>query len=188
MDATSSTSRIRTTTRITVLLALLVVALTIAVIALAIAVTTKRTETVLVPTLTSEMRIVSGTPSAEYMEAMTRDVAALMLNRHPNNTDYFRDNILRLVHASVYARIERELAAQRQERVRTRTSTVFHPVSIYVAPEDGYSEITGILRTYVGPEQVSENTQTYAASWIVEGLSVRLADFSQVDRADSRAQ
>ncbi|WP_271187878.1 TraE/TraK family type IV conjugative transfer system protein [Maricaulis virginensis] len=188
MDIGEATGRVRSISRVTAMLACLCLALTVAVIALALSVMAKRGEVVLVPTLSSELRMISGTPSAEYMEAMTRDVAALMLNRHPNNTEYFRENILRMVHASVYAQIERELDAARQERVRTRTSTVFHPVSIYVDPEDRYSEITGILRTYVGPEQVGEETKTFAVRWIVEGLTVRLADFSEIERANSRAR
>jgi|TARA_R110002049_G_scaffold308941_1_gene515063 conjugal transfer pilus assembly protein TraE len=188
MDLTSATGRVRSISRVTVILTLFAGALAVTCTVLGVVVLNQRSEVVLVPTLTTEMTISSGTPSGAYLEAMTRDVAGLFLNRHPHNTDYFRENILRIVHSSVYAELQRDLAVQREERVRTRTSTVFHPLSIYVDPEDHYSEITGIVKTYVGSNQVSEETKVFAATWIVEGLSVRLADFSEIDNANSRAR
>lgn len=147
-----------------------------------------RTEVVLVPTMVGDMSITTGRPSAEYLESMTRDVASLFLNRHPNNTDYFQENILRVVDASVYSQMERELAASRQERIRTRTSTVFHPLSIYVDPDEAYTEIHGQLRTYVGPQEVEQAEKTFAARWTVSGLTVRLLEFVEIEPSNSRAR
>jgi conjugal transfer pilus assembly protein TraE len=188
MTPETATTKVRSISRITVLLAGVACALALSNVIMATLVMRQRTEAVLVPTMTSDMSLMSGAPSGPYMEMLTRDVASLFLNRHPNNTDYFQENVLRIVDSSVYAEMEQELRAMREERIHTRTSTVFHPIEIFTDPTEGYSEITGVLQTRVGDQQVAEDTRTYAARWNIEGLSVRLLDFAEIDRDDSRAR
>lgn len=188
MKPENASNKVRSISRITVLLAGVSCALALSNVIMAGLVMRQRTEAVLIPTMTSDMSLMSGAPSGHYMEMVTRDVASLFLNRHPNNTEYFQENVLRLVHSSVYAEMEQDLRTMREERVHTRTSTVFHPIEIFVDPSEGYSEIIGVLQTRVGDQQVSEETRVYAARWAIEGLSVRLLDFSEIDREDSRAR
>ena len=182
MSPESASNKVRSISRITVLVAS---ALALSNVIMASLVMRQRTEAVLIPTMTSDMALMSGAPSGQYMEMLTRDIASLFLNRHPNNTEYFQENVLRVVHSSVYAEMEQQLRAK---RIHTRTSTVFHPIELFVDPSEGYSEITGVLQTRVGDQQVSEETRTYAARWHIEGLTVRLLDFSEIDREDSRAR
>tara|TARA_R110000744_G_scaffold91550_3_gene177585 strand:- start:14552 stop:15136 length:585 start_codon:yes stop_codon:yes gene_type:complete len=188
MSPESASNKVRSISRITVLLAGVASALALSNVIMASLVMRQRTEAVLIPTMTSDMALMSGAPSGQYMEMLTRDIASLFLNRHPNNTEYFQENVLRVVHSSVYAEMEQQLRAMREERIHTRTSTVFHPIELFVDPSEGYSEITGVLQTRVGDQQVSEETRTYAARWHIEGLTVRLLDFSEIDREDSRAR
>jgi conjugal transfer pilus assembly protein TraE len=158
----------------------------VAVGSMALALSSKRQEIVLVPTLPSEMNLGTGATQPEYMELLTRDTAALFLNRHPNNTEYFEETLLRLVHPSAYPEISTEIERDRAERIQTQTSTVFLPLEVYVEPSGNYSEIIGRYQTYVGNEMISQDTKVFAMRWQARGLSVRLVDFAEIEVRERR--
>lgn len=186
MTPTAASTKLHATNRIAAILAAVTVALAITVIVLAVMLTRQKQEMVLVPTLQGEATIITGTASNEYLQALTRDAAALFLNRHPNNSNYFRQNLLRMVDGTVFGEMEAQLLAERNSRIKTKTSTVFHPSEIYVSPEGDYSEIGGIVQTFVASQMVSEETKVFAARWRVQGLQVRLLDFSEIERSRAR--
>src|SRR3546814_5453769 len=61
---------------------------------------------VLQPVLTRQLELSSAGVSREYLELVTRDAAVMMLNRSPQNLDYWMDSVLKIVHPSAYGRSE----------------------------------------------------------------------------------
>ena len=66
-------------------------------------------EIVLQPVLTRQLELSSAGVSREYLELVTRDAAVMMLNRSPQNLDYWMDSVLKIVHPSAYGRIKGDL-------------------------------------------------------------------------------
>lgn len=187
MNQENLSVKLKASQRMNAVLGSMVLGLGVAVSVLGVTAANKQSEVVLVPTLASELAVREGAASREYLEQMTRDVASLFLNRTPHNTEYFEDTLLRLVDPRVYASMQAELEDARAERVETRTSTVFHPIELYVEPDRGYSEIVGEVQTFVGDERISKETKTFAATWAVNGLTVRLHEFVEIDPSERRA-
>ncbi|MFC4726343.1 TraE/TraK family type IV conjugative transfer system protein (plasmid) [Glycocaulis abyssi] len=186
MKQEAAAKKLRSMTRQLVVSSVLVGALAVGNGMMALALMNTRQDVILVPTLTSDMHVSSGTVSREYLEQVTRDVAGLFLNRHPRNRAYFERAVLRLVHSSVYGDMERRLNEERVNRIETNTSTVFHPVELYTESSQSYSEIHGVLETYVGDERISRENAVFAAEWRLDGLSLRLIEFARIDARDSR--
>lgn len=188
MTPESAAGKVQERGRVVAVLALVIVFLAVSNAILGVVVFRKQPTVVLVPTLTGEGGVREGRPTAEYLEMLTRDVAWLFLNRHPYNKSYFEESLLRIVDAEVFSEISQQLKAQREERFRTNTSTAFDPIDIFVDPAMGYGEITGILRTFVGRELVSETTRTYAARFATRGVATRLLDFSEIDISQAKGR
>src|SRR3546814_17976741 len=74
-----------------------------------IAASARDREIVLQPVLTRQIEISSAGVSREYLELVTRDASVMMLNRSPQNLDYWMESVLRLVHPSAYWRIRGNL-------------------------------------------------------------------------------
>src|SRR3546814_11461700 len=66
-------------------------------------------EIVLQPVRTRQIEISSAGVSREYLELVTRDASVMMLNRSPQNLDYWMESVLRIVHPSAYGRIKGDL-------------------------------------------------------------------------------
>src|SRR3546814_1446506 len=56
-----------------------------------------------------QIEISSAGVSREYLELVTRDASVMMLNRSPQNLDYWMESVLRIVHPSAYGRIKGDL-------------------------------------------------------------------------------
>lgn len=187
MDTTHAYSRLRAALRQRNVLAVAALALTLTTALSSYALASRTERIVLVPTLHSDTALSSQTPSPDYLEAVTRDVANLFLNRHPNNLSYFRDNILRLAHPSSHGEIEAALMSTERRLIATKSSTVFFPTEIYVDLEGLYSEIKGELQTYLGPERTATERKVFAADWRFQSMRLWLEDFYPIDSADSRS-
>ncbi len=146
------------------------------------------THVILTPTLSSDTEIQYQTPSAHYLEQVTRDVASLFLNRHPQSLDYFRKNILRMTHPSAHGDIEVALLDTQRKYIATKTSTVFYPSEIYVDPKKLYSEIKGELHTFLGSDLISNEEATYGANWHYNALRLQLMSFYQLDEKETQSK
>ena len=147
----------------------------------------KNTRVILTPTLSSDTEITYRTPSSQYLEQVTRDVSTLFLNRHPQNLDYFRKNILRMTHPSAHGDIEVALLDTQRKYIATKTSTVFYPSEIYVDPNKLYSEIKGELHTFLGSELISNEKSAYGADWHYSAMRLQLLSFYQIDENEAQA-
>ena len=66
-------------------------------------------EIVLQPVLTNPMTLSSSGVSREYLEAVTRDVAVLTLNRTPQSLEYWMKAVLEVVHPAAYGKVKGDL-------------------------------------------------------------------------------
>ena len=118
----------------------------------------RTTETILIPTQLAETAIRDGSVSDDYLIGITRDVATLMLNRHPHDTDYFRESVLRIVEPRHHGALEASMAAdERLNRYKSGERT-FHPTDLCrVRTPDGQlvTEIVGRLNTYLNDRKVA---------------------------------
>ena len=172
--------------RLFILTVALLCASTLSNVVLGFAVSARKESVILVPTLPSELRVGSGSVQAEYIEMLTRDTAYLILNRHPNNTEYFEQALLQIVDPGRYAQVEAQLQADRENRIETATSPSFMPIEIYVDPSGDYSEIVGRHFTYVDQELIASETKVFAARWVRQGMSVKLADFAEIEMRERK--
>lgn len=140
----------------------------------------KDREVVLVPALSDRMAITSGTVSKDYLEAVTRDVALVILNRSPTALDYWKSNILRVTHPSAHGEVNRELVRLIDELRHSDVTQAFAMTGLRVDPERLVSEVDGVVTTYVGSKVISSQKRTFRFRWKYEGVSLALLGFEML--------
>ena len=188
MDTKNTYARLSSTTRQRNVLIAVNLVLVIGITLQSGALLNRDTHVILTPTLSSETEIKYRTPSSHYLEQVTRDVATLFLNRHPQNLDYFRKNILRMTHPSAHGDIEVALLDTQRQYIATKTSTVFYPSEIYVDPYKLYSEIQGELHTFLGSDLISNEKATYGADWHYNAMRLQLMSFYQIEEEEAQSK
>ena len=146
----------------------------------------KDREVVLVPALSDRMAITSGTVSKDYLEAVTRDVALVALNRSPTALDYWKSNILRVTHPSAHGEVNRELVRLIDELRHSDVTQAFAMTGLRVDPQRLVSEVDGVVTTYVGSKVISSQKRTFRFRWRYEGVSLALIGFEML--VDERQQ
>ncbi len=140
---------------------------------------------ILVPTLDSRVTLSNRGVSAEYLEQVTRDVTALMLNRTPHSMPWFQDQLLRIVHPASYGDIKSQFVKMADEARKTDISTVFFPVEMTTDPHSLTSEVIGELHVYVGKTRVSKDRRHYRMQWHHAGVRLSLLSFEIFDEKES---
>ena len=146
----------------------------------------KDREVVLMPVLSRPMTISSSGVTTEYLEAVTRDTAYLILNRSPSGLDYWMDNVLKIVAPDAYGPIKAQLVKIVTEQSNTDIAQSFLPTRMTVDPKNLTSEVTGDLRTFVGDQTISNEKKTYVFAWSYSGVSLSLIRFSAVAQAPTQ--
>lgn len=137
-------------------------------------------EIVLQPVLTRQIEISSGGVSREYLELVTRDASVMMLNRSPQNLNYWMDSVLRIVHPSAYGRIKGDLLKIVNDQRGSSVSQFFTMEAMRVDPKSLTSEATGTLHTMVGRQEVGAVKRTFRFEWNYTGVELRLTGFGIV--------
>lgn len=166
------------------LLLLVIIALVILVGILMGLVASKDREVVLQPILSRPMTISSSGVTADYLEAVTRDTATLILNRSPSGLDYWMENILNVVSPDAYGTIKAQLVKIVTEQSNTDIAQSFLPTGMTVDPKSLTSQVTGDLRTFVGDQTISNEKKTYVFAWKYSGVSLSLIRFGAVVPAE----
>lgn len=187
MDTQISSSRFSALMRQRNVLAVAVLGLILLALMQVFLIMQKSEHIILKPIAATDLSLSSDTPSPEYLEAVTRDVSTLFLNRHPNNIEYFRNSILRLAHPSTHGELEAALVATERRMNASKSATVFYPNEIYVDPQETYTEIRGTLETYLGPKRVKQEKVIFAADWRYESMRLWLLDFYPIEHTDAEA-
>jgi conjugal transfer pilus assembly protein TraE len=154
-------------------------------LALSFVVAARSERTILVPTLTGPASVSTGQVSAEYLEAMTRDVANLMLNRQPDQGEYFERELLRVTDPATHGEFRRTMTEDRERAAKSNTSTVFYPREIKTWPGKSQSSVRGVLDTMVGETRVESAEKTYVLAWKVSGTQVLLRSFLPAAEGDN---
>lgn len=143
-------------------------------------------QTILVPTLTSDLTIAGGAVSRDYLERLARDAAFAFLNRSPETERYFERQIERIAAPATYQEIRQALIADRLERQESRTSQVFFPQSFYVEPHELYVEVRGRVDTLNSREVVKSEFKTYGVTFERHGSLVLLASFVPLEKDNEK--
>ena len=145
-----------------------------------IAASARDREVVLQPVLTRPIELSSAGVSKDYLELVTRDATVLMLNRTPANAQYWMDSVLRIVHPSAYGRIKGELLRIVNDQRGSSVAQFFTIEAMKVDPEHLTSEVTGVLHTMVGRQEVAALKRTFRFDWSYTGVELRLVGFGAV--------
>jgi conjugal transfer pilus assembly protein TraE len=142
---------------------------------------TTNKEIILTPTLPDNLVLSpGGVVDPDYLEAVTRDVVYLFLNRTPETDRYFERAMERIMDASTYQTIKGQLVDDRKRRQDTRTSQAFFPSDFYVDAEKLYAEVRGNLEVSRGTEIVETHPKIYALRFVRRGSSVRLTSIVEI--------
>ena len=143
-------------------------------------------EVVLQPVLRTPLTLSSSGVSREYLEAVTRDAAVLTLNRTPQSLDYWMKSVLEMVHPSAYGAVKADLLKIVDDQRGSAIAQYFTMESLKVDPDALTSEVTGVLHTMVGRQEVSAVTKTFHYGWVYNGLSLKLVQFGMVEKVDPK--
>lgn len=151
----------------------------VAIVAL-IAASARDREVVLQPVLSRSIEISSSGVSKEYLELVTRDATVLMLNRTPQNAQYWMDAVLKIVHPSAYGRMKGELLKIVNDQRGSSVAQYFTIESMKVDPGALTSDVSGVLHTMVGRQEVASLKRTFHFEWTYTGIELRLIGFGAV--------
>lgn len=144
-------------------------------------------EVILQPMHSSTLTISSSGVGREYLELVTRDAAVMMFNRTPASLEYWTDSILKIVHPSAYGRMKAELLKLANDQRGSSVAYFFTIEGMKVDPETLTSEVTGVLHTMVGRQEVSAIHRTFRFRWTYTGLELRLIEFGAVVKEGEEA-
>lgn len=148
----------------------------------------QETSVVIIPSTVNETTIVRGRVPDQYLMDLTRDVSNLLFNRHPNDGEYFRTNILRLVEPRYHDVLSAKMAQDEIENRYKAGERVWRPERICVPHQSGdtiASEVLGVLDTYVNDRKVESLPIAQRFVWSVSGTRVFLQDSSRVEREET---
>lgn len=137
----------------------------------------KDREVVLQPILSRPMTVSSSNVSADYLEAVTRDTAYLILNRSPDGLEYWMNQILKVVHPEYYGEIKGQLVKTVKEQTNTDIAQTFTMTGMTVDTKRLESEVAGEVRTFVGDKWISTEKKTFRFGWKYTGVSLSLVSF-----------
>lgn len=140
----------------------------------------KDREVVLQPILSRPMTISSAGPTADYLELVTRDTAAVMLNRSPVALEYWMEQVLRVVDPAYQGRIKAELLKIVTEQKDSDVSQAFSLTGMKVDPKALTSEVTGVITVFVGKKVIASDKRTFRFRWSYQGLSLAMTGFGEV--------
>lgn len=138
-------------------------------------------QVILQPVLTRPLEISSAGVSREYLELVTRDATVLMFNRTPQSVDYWMSAVLKIVHPSAYGRMKGELIKIANDQRGSSVAQYFTMEGMTVNPETMTSQVTGVLHTMVGRQEVAALKRTFRFEWTYTGVELRLIGFGAVN-------
>jgi len=143
---------------------------------------------VIIPSTVNEYTIRKGRVPDLYLIDLSRDMSNLLYNRHPNDTDYFKENILRRVEPRYHDSIRAQIAQDEIENKYKAGETNWRPDKICVLRMEGgglVSEVVGQVDTYVNDRKVESRSQVSRFRWSLSGTRVWLSDVEQLSREES---
>jgi conjugal transfer pilus assembly protein TraE len=145
-------------------------------------------EVILQPISRSALSVSSAGVSRDYLELVTRDVALLILNRSPENLEYWRDSILEITSTAQHGAVSRDLAQIIEQQKESSVAQYFTMSAMDVDTDRLSSEISGNVHTIVGSKEVTSVPRKFRFYWSYEGLSLKLKGFKLVTEKEESVQ
>ena len=95
-------------------------------------------------------------------------------------------SVLEMVHPSAYGQVKADLLKIVDDQRGSSIAQFFTLESMRVDPGGLTSEVTGVLHTMVGRQEVSANQKTFRYGWVYNGLSLKLVLLGMVEKVDPR--
>jgi conjugal transfer pilus assembly protein TraE len=141
-------------------------------------------EVVLVPTLRDPVTLSSVAVSPEYLEMVTRDIAALALNRSPETLTWWMNSILGFTDERARGQVKKDLMKIVAEQQGSQITQFFTPDMLQVDPVHLQSQVGGIVHTVVASKEVTNEHRTFRFTWAYNGVSLKLTGFGMVSKAE----
>jgi conjugal transfer pilus assembly protein TraE len=135
---------------------------------------------VLVPVTAETITVSSGGINARYLELVTRDTALMLLNRAPENLDYWMGEVLKVADPAAHGHLKAELVAIVEEQRGSDISQAFVIRSMDVDSKALTSTVSGTLKTFVGAQVIASQEREFLFRWSKRGLSLALTGFEQI--------
>lgn len=143
-------------------------------------------EIVLQPVLQSPLTISSAGVSRQYLELVTRDTSQLILNRSPDNLDYWLTSIVQLCTPQARGRIKADMLKIADEQRGSSISQFFTIDTMDIDPKQLRSTVSGTLNTIAGQKIIASQKRTFQFDWEYSGLSLKLAGFGMLRPAEKK--
>ena len=141
-------------------------------------------EVVLVPTLRAPVTLSSAAVAPEYLEMVTRDVAAVALNRSPETLTWWMNSILEFTDEPARGQVKKDLMKIVAEQQGSQITQFFTPDMLQVDPAHLQSDVGGTVHTVVASKEVTNAHRTFRFTWSYNGVSLKLVGFGMVAKAD----
>lgn len=148
----------------------------------------RQQEVILVPTSRTTMTLNSSGVSADYLENVTRDVALVALNRSPETLDFWMKQLLDVADERSRGQLKTDLVKIYQEQAGSQITQFFTPDYLKVYPDTLTSEVGGVVHTVAGSKEVSSQHRLFRFVWTYNGISLKLAGFGAVVKAEAKQQ
>lgn len=182
MDITHAHDKAQSVLRQRNVLAGICCALTVALGVTAAVAATRDREVILVPTLRSPLTLTSSAVPREYLEMVTRDLAAVALNRSPESLTWWMTTILDTTDEAHRGAVKADLMKIVTEQQGSQISQFFTPDMLRVDPTKMTSDVGGTLHTVVASKEVTSEHRVFRFRWVYNGVSLKLAGFGMVTR------
>lgn len=146
----------------------------------------KKDRIITIPTTIDSYIVEKGRVSENMLYAFTRDWSNLFLNRSPYDSDYFEENVFRIVHPSKHRSI-RDVLSVDEENNKFRAGTRnWLPENMCVIRKENRSEVEGKVQIYVNGQQVLSRTVRQYFEWEMEGTRIWLVDSGEIAEGGAR--
>jgi conjugal transfer pilus assembly protein TraE len=139
-------------------------------------------EVILVPTLRTPVTLTSAAVSPEYLEMVTRDIAAVALNRSPESLAYWMNSILNVTDERARGQVKQDLMKIVAEQQGSQITQFFTPDMMQLDTKALESEVGGTVHTVVASKEVTDEHRTFRFSWTYNGVSLKLIGFGMVQK------
>lgn len=148
----------------------------------------EQSETIIIPTTLNEYVIQKGRVSDAYLIDNTRDTSYLFVQRHPQDTLWFKDDLLRRVDPSAHSDIEARWAEDEASNRYKAGKRIWFPSDICVLPGKGLrTEAVGVISNHT-VTKVDEYQQAIEFEWRLQGKRLWLVDivFKPIEESQCR--
>ncbi|PHR62183.1 MAG: hypothetical protein COA43_00645 [Robiginitomaculum sp.] len=145
----------------------------------------RQEKVILVPGIISQYELGGRDVPVKYLEDMALQVAGIFFNRHPDDTDYYEQNALRLSDVSFHDDLKTLLANERRNRFSTQASQIFRVHRMNTIPDDLTVELHGIRETIIGDSVTKREGKIYKIVFIRHGWELKLKDVFELNEKQS---